>query len=293
MKPDLSVIVVNYNATDYLERCLESIRRQTGVVHQTIVVDNASLDGGVEMIARRFPWVFVIANEHNAGFAAANNQALSHCRSRYILFLNPDTEVLDCAFARLVDYMEANRAVGLAGCRLVNPDGSPQSSTEERYPGQKYAAGELKGLKGGIAWVMGAAMVADAELINALKGFDERFFIYGEDADLCLRVRKAGMEVGFINDAVVVHWGGRSERGNEPLEVYSRKFAAEMLFFRTHYSEKAFCAIRRAHLIKALWRIVTIRLALPFMREKRGALTKLSRYRHVMKVLRNRYKDTG
>jgi len=185
-------------------------------------------------------------------------------------------------------YMDANKQVGLAGCRLVNPDGSHQSSTEARYPGQKYAAGDLKGLDGDIAWVMGAAMVAESGLIKTLGGFDERFFIYGEDADLCLRVRKAGFQIGYIDDAVVVHWGGRSERDNEPLEVWSRKFAAEMVFFRTHYSERAVGAIRRAHLMKALWRIATIRLALPFVGEKAGPLAKLARYRHVIEVLRSR-----
>jgi len=287
MQPDLSIIVVNYNTSDFLEVCLESIWRQTGAAHQTVVVDNAGEDGGAEMVRRKFPWAFLIANQSNAGFARANNQALSYCGGRYIFYLNPDTELQEGAFARMTAYMDANRQVGLAGCRLVNPDGSPQSSTEARYPGQKYAAGELKGLGGDIAWVMGAAMVAETSLIKTLGGFDERFFIYGEDADLCLRVRKAGFQIGYIDDAVVVHWGGRSERDNEPLEVWSRKFAAEMIFYRTHYPGRAVGAIRRAHLMKALWRVATIRLSLPFIREKSGALAKLERYRHVLKVLGN------
>jgi N-acetylglucosaminyl-diphospho-decaprenol L-rhamnosyltransferase len=285
MQPDLSIIVVNYNTSDYLGVCLESIRRQTGTVHETFVVDNASVDDSVEMVRRRFPWVSLIVNHHNAGFAQANNQALSRCVGRYILYLNPDTEVREESFARMTAYMDVNKQVGLAGCRLVNPDGSHQSSMEIRYPGQKYAAGELKGFAGDIAWVMGAAMVAEAELVKRLQGFDEGFFIYGEDADLCLRVRKAGLQIGYIDDAVVVHWGGRSERNNEPVEVWSRKFAAEMRFFRKHYSEKAVRAIRRAHLMKAFWRVATISLTLPFIREKRGARVKLARYRHVLKVL--------
>lgn len=288
MHPDLSVIIVSYNTSDYLGVCLESIRKQTGAVHQTFVVDNASVDGSVEMVRRLFPWVCLVANKHNAGFARANNQVLSRCQGRYILYLNPDTELRDNFFVRMTAYMDANKKVGLAGCRLVNPDGSPQSSTEVRYPGQKYAAGELEGLSDDIAWVMGAAMVAETGLMKSLGGFDERFFIYGEDADLCLRVRKAGLQIGYIDDAVVVHWGGRSERGNEPVEVWSRKFAAEMIFFRTHYSKKAVRAIRRAHLMKAAWRVATIRLALPFTREKTRALAKLARYRHVIKVLQDK-----
>jgi len=288
MQPDLSVIIVSYNTLDYLEVCLESIQRQIGAVHETFVVDNASVDGSVEMVRERFPWAFLIANPHNAGFARANNQALSRCRGRYLLYLNPDTELRDGSFARMTAYMDANKQVGLAGCRLVNPDGSPQSSTEMRYPGQKYAAGEMEGLGGDIAWVMGAAMVAEAGLVQTLQGFDEGFFIYGEDADLCLRVRKAGLQIGYIHDAVVVHWGGRSERNNEPVDVWSRKFSVEMNFFRKHYSERAVRAIKRAHLMKAFWRVATIKLALPFIREKNGARLKLARYRHVIKVLRDK-----
>jgi hypothetical protein len=288
MQPDLSIIIVNYNTSDYLGVCLESLQRQVGAVHETFVVDNASTDGSVEMVRGRFPWVSLIANQHNAGFAKANNQALNRCGGRYILYLNPDTELREGSLARMAAYMDANTQVGLAGCRLVNPDGSPQSSKEVRYPGQKYAAGELEGLGGGIAWVMGAAMVARAGLMKTLQGFDERFFIYGEDADLCLRVRKAGLQIGYIDDAVVVHWGGRSERNNEPVEVWSRKFSAEMKFFRKHYSERAVRAIKRAHLMKASWRVATIRLALPFIREKSGPRLKLARYRYVIKVLRDK-----
>ena len=284
-QPDLSVVVVNYNTSEYLERCLKSVRSQTGATHETVVVDNASRDGSVDMVRRHFPWAAVIANDDNAGFARANNQALDLCRGRHIYYLNPDTEVGEGNFAAMTAFMDADGEIGLAGCRLVNPDGSPQSSVERRYPGQKYAPGELDGLKGSIAWVMGAAMIARSGLVKSLGGFDERFFIYGEDADLCLRIRKAGWRIGYAADALVVHWGGRSERDNEPLEVWSRKFAAEMLFHRTHYSEKALRAIKRAHLAKAAWRIFTIRLMLPFVREKAGARSKLDRYRHVIKAL--------
>lgn len=128
-------------------------------------------------------------------------------------------------------------------------------------------------------------MVARAGPVKSLGGFDERFFLYGEDADLCLRIRKAGWRIGYVAGSVVVHRGGGSERGNEPVEVWSRKFAAEMLFFRTHYSAKAVGAIRRAHRMKALWRVATLRLALPFTRKKAVSLRKLDCYRHVIEVL--------
>lgn len=99
-----------------------------------------------------------------------------------------------------------------AGVKLINPDGSPQESFSFEYPGQKYAARELAGLKGSIAWVLGAGMLVRTDLFRRIGGFDEDFFMYGEDQDLCLRIRKARYEIGFIDSALMVHLRGQSER---------------------------------------------------------------------------------
>jgi N-acetylglucosaminyl-diphospho-decaprenol L-rhamnosyltransferase len=174
--------------------------------------------------------------------------------------------------------------VGLAGTRIINPDGSPQPSLEKRYPGEKYAKKELKGLKGSIAWVLGASMIARTSILVGLGGFDEGFFVYGEEQDLCLRVRKAGLTIGFIPDAVVVHWGGQSERNTLPVEVWKKKFEAELTFYKKHYSARAIRSIRRANLIHALWRVFTLRLTLPFCTDKESSLNKLNKYRLALKA---------
>ena len=285
---ELSIIIVNHNTADMLVRCLHSIRSQSGHNPEVILVDNASRDNSLEVTNGFLPWLKVIANKRNVGFARANNQALGISKSKYIYFLNPDTEVKEGAFDAIIEFMESNPEVGLAGTRILNPDGSSQSSVERRYPGQRHSKGELYGLKGDIAWVLGASMVARRFVLRNIRGFDERFFIYGEDLDLCLSVRKSGWTIACIPNAVVVHWGGASERDTLPVEVWKKKFEAEFLFYKKYYSRETIKAIRRANIIHALWRILTLNLTLPFCKEKETSLKKLERYRLILTTYRER-----
>lgn len=281
---DLSVMIVNYNTAAFLKRCLNSLSSQGDINLKVIVIDNASDDNSQELVRNEFPWVELVANKQNLGFSRANNQALRSCKSKYVYFLNPDTEVQHGALVAMMRFMDSHPEVGLAGNRIVNPDGSPQSSVETRYPGQKHAREELKGLEGGIAWVLGASMIARAGLIEDLGGFDERFALYGEEQDLCLRIRKAGWAIGHIPDAVVIHWGGQSERNNLPGEIWKKKFEAELVFYKKHYTKRTIRAINRANLAQALWRLVTLTLSLPFSTDRESSLKKLEKYRLVLKI---------
>jgi len=279
---DLSTIIVSYNTADLLRRCLSSIDAQPDINFETIVVDNASQDESRQMIRSEFPWVKLIENERNLGFARANNQALKICKTKYVYFLNPDTEVRPNVFKTMVKFMDSHPEAGLAGTRISNPDGSPQLSVESRYPGEKYAKQALKALKGDIAWVSGASMIARRSIVELLGGFDENFFLYGEEQDLCLRIRKSGWTIGYITDAVVVHWGGQSERNNRPSEVWKKKFDAELIFYKKHYTEPTILAIKRANRIKAYWRVLTLRITIPFFKNKEKHLNKLAKYRLVL-----------
>ncbi|MFX0201394.1 MAG: glycosyltransferase family 2 protein [Candidatus Hodarchaeota archaeon] len=287
MPLDLSVIIVNYNTADFLVRCLNSVASQSGIDSEVIVVDNCSQDGSSELLKNNFSWIKLITNDRNLGFSRANNQALKMCSGKYVYYLNPDTEVRPDAFKAMVDYMESRPDIGLAGTRIVNPDGSLQQSVENRYPGQKYAVLELKDLTKDIAWVLGASMIARRELIQALEGFDESFFLYGEDLDLCMRIRKAGWSIGYIPDAVVVHWGGQSERDSLPVEVWEKKFKAESIFYHKHYSSKTIRAIERANLAQAYWRILTLSLMLPFSGNQEKIYAKMEKYQLTVKMLKN------
>lgn len=284
---ELSVIIVSYNTADQIGPCLSALAAAPGGPREIIVVDNASIDGSAAFIGQNFPDVRLLANEKNRGFAAANNQALPSCRGKYILFLNPDTVVQGEALERMRAFMEDHPRVGLAGAHIVNDDGSPQESVSYRYPGGKYAREELAGLQGPIACVLGAAMIARRECLEQVGGFDEDFFLYGEDQDLCLRIRKRGYEIGYIPAAVVAHRGGQSERRTTPAEVWRKKIRAEYLFYRKHYRPQTIRRITRAYHFKTSWRLATLRMLLPFAQDKARAQGKLVKYQVIQQEVKN------
>jgi GT2 family glycosyltransferase len=276
---DLSIIIVSYNTSDLIGTCLSSVTESDNVVKEVIVVDNASSDDSASYIKRNFPFVHLIVNPENRGFAAANNQVLSLCTGRYMLLLNPDTRVMPETFKKAISFMDSNLETGLAGTKLVNPDGTLHKSVSYRYPGQKYTTGELSGLRGPIACVQGSSMIIRPDIINRVGGFDEDFFLYGEDEDLCLRIRKLGYEIGYIEEAIVMHLGGQSERQTSASEVWRKKTKAEFLFYRKHYLPETIARIKRAHLLKARWRIATLKLTTPFLMNKNKAKEKMVKYR--------------
>ena len=284
---DISAIIVSYNVVDLLGKCLDSILSQSDIKQEAIVVDNASSDHTPEIIARDFSGVKLIANKENLGFARANNVGLRVSTGKYIHFLNPDTEVHPGAFSTILEFMEGHPKVGIAGTRIVNPDGSPQPSVEKRYPGQRHAREELKGLQGDIAWVVGASIIARRSVAEELGGFDDLFFLYAEEIDLCLRARKKGWLIDYIPDAIVMHWGGQSEKGNPSAAVWKRRLNAEILFYRKHYKERTFRAIARSNILQAYWRILSLKMTLPFMINRDSALGKLEKYRLALDIFRH------
>lgn len=275
----ISVIVISFNTADLIGPCLASVREQRDVATEIVVVDNASEDGSATHVGREHPDVRLMANRENRGFAAANNQALRCCRGRYVLFLNPDARLVPGALNIALSWMEAHPSVGLAGLCIANPDGTPQESVSFAYPGERHTRGEVAGLPGRIACVLGAAMIARASCLAAVGGFDEGFFLYGEDQDLCLRLRRQGFEIGFVPEAVAIHVGGQSERGTATQERWARKLRAEEQFYRRHYRPDTVRRIRRQAALQAWWRIWTLRLTLPFAGP--ASREKLERYRAV------------
>ena len=284
---DVSIIVITYNTTDMIGKCLASLGPETGPSREVFVVDNASTDGGAEMVRYRYPWVHLTVNKENRGFAAANNQILPLCRGRYLYYLNPDAKLTGPGvLEECIRFMDANPQFGLAGTCLINPDGSLQKSVSWRYPGQKFTRSEMVGLKGNIACVLGASMIARTDLIRRIGGFDEEFTLYGEDQDLCLRIRREGYEIGYINEAVVIHYGGQSERQSVPAEVWKKKTRAEYLFYRKHYLPETIARIRRADMRKARFRLLTLKFTLPFTRDRAQAEGKQTKYRTIYETLK-------
>jgi GT2 family glycosyltransferase len=228
----LSIVIVSWNVKDLLRDCLRSVGDQTrlGDDTQVIVVDNASSDGSADMVRAEFPWVRLVENAENEGFARANNRAARLTDSRYLLLLNPDTVVIGRAIDRLCDWMERHPSAAVAGCRLLNSDGTLQRWTGGALPNLLNLAGHhwfLDRLLPAplrarpmfrlrdtaederVGWVSGACLIARRE---ALAGavFDESYFMYAEDVVLCERVAAAGWEVWYTPGATVIHHHGRS-----------------------------------------------------------------------------------
>jgi len=284
-KSRVSVVIVTYNSSDTVSDCIESILENYPLSKEIFVIDNASEDGSVGLIASRFPSVHMIVNALNRGFAAANNQAFPGCKGEYILFLNPDAALTSKALETMIGFMDQNRHIGLAGAKIVNPDGTLQESISYRYPGEKHTSGELNGMKGSIACVLGACMIARTDLIRKIGGFDEDYFLYGEDQELCLQVRRHGYEIGYITEAVIIHIGGHSERSSIPEELWKKKTRAEYIFYRKHYNPDTIRKITRAHRFKSWWRILTIHMTLPFLCHREKSQEKLSKYRAILQTL--------
>jgi N-acetylglucosaminyl-diphospho-decaprenol L-rhamnosyltransferase len=250
---DLSVIIVSWNVRDLLAACLDSLAG-CGISTETIVVDNASSDGSAAMLAARYPAVRVIANPDNRGFTRANNQGLALSSGRYVLFLNPDTEVVGDALRTMVSYMDEHPRTGALGPRLRFGDGTQQSS-RRRFPTLATALFESSPVAWHwpnnrwarwyhmedcpddevqrVDWVVGAALLARRDVLEQIGGFDEGFFMYSEELDWCKRAADAGWEVVYLPAAQIIHYEGKSsEQAVAARHIHFQ--TSKVRYFRKH-----------------------------------------------------------
>jgi GT2 family glycosyltransferase len=251
---EIAVAIVSYNTREHLRNCLATVLTETA--SETVVVDNASSDGSVEMIRSEYPWVVLCANRTNDGYGGAANQAIARCDAPYILLLNSDTRLCAGALQALSAYLDQQPQVAVVGPRLVNPDGTLQASC---YPfptplhifAEESALGRLiryiPGLRRHylrtwphthartVPWVLGAALAIRREAFEAVGGFDKSFFMYFEEVDLCYRLRAAGWQVHFAPVAMIEHIGGASTRQRSSA-MARQLFASAAHFYQRHYS---------------------------------------------------------
>jgi GT2 family glycosyltransferase len=227
----VSVIIVSWNTRELLRESLASVA-SSPLVLETIVVDNASMDGSAEMVRTEFPAVTVIANDTNVGFGRGNNMALARARAEYALLLNPDARLEGQALERLVDTLERQPGAAVVGPLVVAEDGSPQP-TRRRFPTVATLFFESTPLQSllppdhpwlrryyvqdrsdtepqEVDWLVGACLLVRRAALNQVGAFDERFFMYFEETDLCRRFRQAGLSARFEPGATVRHLGGQS-----------------------------------------------------------------------------------
>ncbi len=249
---DLSIIIVNWNTRELLSQCLESVaadlRQAPSVMAETIVVDNASRDDSVAWVREHFPWVRLIENSENVGFARANNQALQGSDSRYALLLNSDTKVLPHALEKLVAFMEAQPKAGACGARLLNADGSLQPGcspmlTPERefwrlifldrfvhratYSQKFWQATQPQPVE----VIKGACLLLRREALAQVGVLDDSYFMYTEEVDLCYRLAQAGWTLWWVPEAQVIHFGEASSR-QVAQDMYVQLYRSKIQFYR-------------------------------------------------------------
>lgn len=236
---DLSTIIVSWNVEEQLRQCLQSIYAQgrTPVKAEVLVIDNASIDNTVSMITKGFPQVKLITNKENQGFAAANNQGICLAQGRYVMLLNPDTEIVGNALFEMMAYLDQHPEVGLVGPQLLNSDGTVQSSRRrfptlatafvestilQRYLSRSsilanfYVKDKPDDITQEVDWLVGACLLVRSEVIKQVGMLDERFFMYLEEVDWCYRIKKAGWKIVYLPAAQVIHHYGQSADQNVP-----------------------------------------------------------------------------
>ena len=258
---DVSIIVVAWNVRELLYNCLKSVYDQTnGISFEVIYVDNASVDGSVDMVRKEFPEVRIIENEKNEGFIRANNQAIRVANGRYMLLLNSDTIVLDNAITKTVKFADAHPDAAVIGCRVLNRDRTLQRTCfmypsilnaflaatylykifpKSRFFGRERMTWWTFDEPRDVEVVCGCYSLARKKAIEQVGMMDPKYFVYGDDPDWCYRFSKAGWRVMFTPSAEIIHYGGQNTR------QMARKFrwqllGSRLIFMKLHRSPWTF-----------------------------------------------------
>lgn len=230
---NLSICIVNWNTKEFLDKCLSSIIDKTyGITYEVIVVDNNSSDASIEMLKDKYSWCHVIINKENLGFAKANNQALNISKGKYVIFLNPDTELITNAFPSMIKFLDDNSQYGAAGCKLLNTDGTIQFTCARAFPthfnqlchflmlNRLFSTSSFFSNEDLEYWdhndsreidvISGACLMVRRAIAEKLGGFDEKTFMYSEDVDLCYRIKRLNRKIYYLAEAEIMHYSGAS-----------------------------------------------------------------------------------
>lgn len=243
----LSVVILNYNVRYFLEQCLLSVQKALeGIDSEIIVVDNDSKDDSCKMVKQLFPDVILIENKENTGFPKGNNIGVAQANGKYLCILNPDTVVSEDTFTKLLDFTQTKENLGIVGCKLIDGTGEFLPESKRNIPTPKislfkmlgksdtYYANHLSENEIGKASVfVGAFMFVERQKYLDLKGFDEEFFMYGEDIDLSYRFLKQGYDNYYFGETAVIHYKGESTNKDK---VYLQRFYGAMkIFYKKHF----------------------------------------------------------
>ncbi len=309
---DLSIVIVSWNVRDLLDACLASLQRARLSLFgmddslpsaEIIVVDSDSSDGSVDMVRESYPAVQVLPQSQNLGFSRCNNIGLAKASGRFILLLNPDTEVQPDAIGALMDYLNAHPDAGIIGPHTLNSDGSHQS-TRRRFPTIWTGIFESTWLAGfapagverayrmldtsnsdllDVDWVQGSALMLRRDVYRAIGGLDEAYTMYSEELDYCRRAKRAGWRVVYHGKALITHHGGQSsQQAAEHTQIHFH--TSKLRYFRKHHGTAAYALLRTLLLAQFGWQLTfeSLKGALGHKRDLRT-----QRVRHYWKVLRS------
>lgn len=270
----LSICIVSWNASDLLKKCLSSVYKfPPKCDFEVFVADNNSSDGTPDMVASNFPQVLLIKNKENLGFAKANNQIIEKARGRYLLLLNPDTEVFEGSIDVLMEFLDKNMDAGVVAPKLINSDGTLQRSCmgfptlgamamrqlflEALAPfnpyTKKYLMSDFNHDKTSeVDQPMGACLLVRKGIIDKLGAFDPKYYMFFDEVDLCFRIKKAGWKIFFAPASTVMHHGGTAVKKWSPFKLSKVWTASRNHYFRKHHGMGALSALYLVDAGKAL-----------------------------------------
>ena len=248
----LSVVILNYNVKHFLQLCLQSVEAAIQPIEaEIIVIDNSSSDDSRLMVEKNFPNVKWIQNHENVGFSKANNQAVKEAKGEYICILNPDTVIAEDTFTTLLAFAESKENLGIIGCQLIDGTGKYLPESKRNIPTLQVATKKILGFSktyyanhlekdqiGEASVFVGAFMLLKRSVYNKVSGFDEQYFMYGEDIDLSYRVEKAGYTNYYYGKTIAIHFKGESTLKDQ---TYAKRFYGAMqIFYKTHFKRNIF-----------------------------------------------------
>ncbi len=278
----LSIIIVNYNVKYFLEQCLCSVLKACKDMEAEIfVVDNHSTDGSRQYLSKKFPSVFFKWNQRNDGFGKASNSVLKQTIGNYILFINPDTILAEDCFNKCLAFMDAHNNCGALGVRMIDGSGKYLKESKRSFPSPlpsfykmiglaalfpkskifaRYYAGHLPQKENNEVDVLaGAFMLLSRKALDATAGFDERFFMYGEDVDLSYRIQKAGLQNWYYAGTTILHFKGESTQKLSASYI-KHFYGAMLLFVKKHYSKKKIAIFFMSITIAVIKMLATVKL---------------------------------
>ncbi|MAZ72674.1 MAG: glycosyl transferase family 2 [Flavobacteriaceae bacterium] len=244
----LSVVILNYNVCFFLKQCIISVQRAIGNIDaEIIVIDNASADDSCAMVKREFPEITLIENKENVGFSKANNQAVAIAKGEYLCILNPDTAVAEDTFLKCFQKAESLPNLGAMGIYLLDGTGNFLPESKRNLPTPKASLLKLLGFtkkyyattiaeehEGAVAVLVGAFMFLKRSTYTQVHGFDEDYFMYGEDIDLSYKITQAGFENYYFGNAETLHYKGESTQ--KDAAYLQRFYGAMQIFYKKHFT---------------------------------------------------------